>query len=436
MKIAVIGSGISGLAAAWYLSKRHEVTLCERAPKIGMDAHSVEIDCGNESVHLNAPMRVFFEGYYPTLTQLYDEIGAAYEPIEYSGSFSRHGGKTYFRYRNHLFGSRAIPFLAGRSAFSPQALRIGIELIRFLHQARQHRQFTDAEALSLQEYLQQNRYSDLFAQRFLYPAFAGICTCSYESIKAYPVSIIMEYLDSDLTWSRINRLSQGTHDVTERLAAAASKVRCNLHLKAVTRNTNGVSITDGNGYTEDFDHVVVATQANQAQRLLANASSEEKNALAKFKYEKSRILVHKDAKLAPENPREWAPVNFLLSDKHDKPMASIWMNHVYPQLGKETSIFETWNPFAEIDARQVLIDAKVERPVVSQNSLLGISELNKLHQQHDRRVWFCGSYAGPGIPLLESAVVSAKAVARQLNAAAPLSITEKPTHDTRMAAAS
>ncbi len=420
MKIAVIGSGISGLAAAWYLGKQHEVTLCERAPRIGMDAHTVEVDHGQGSVHLNAPMRVFFEGYYPTLTRLYREIDVSFEPINYSGSFSQFGGSTYFRYKNHWLGSRTVPFLAGRSTFNRKAIQIGAELIRFLRQTGKYRRFSssDLDSLTIQEYLKRNRYSDLFAERFLYPAFAGICTCSYESVKAYPASIILKYLDSDLTWSRVNRLSHGTHDVTTRLSAAASEIRCNLNLKAVIRKTNGVQVTDGNGYTQDFDHVVMATQSNQAQKLLADATAEEKTTLNRFRYEKSRIVVHTDRRLAPRRRAEWAPVNFMLSKEHDKPMASIWMNQIYPKLGNETSIFETWNPFREIDKDKILLDANVARPVVSQDSLQGIRELDKLHEQQDRRVWFCGSYASRGIPLLESAVTSARAVSEKLTAIA------------------
>ena len=316
MKIAVIGSGITGLAAAWYLSKQHQVTLCERGPKIGMDAHSVEVDCGEGNVHLNAPMRVFFEGYYPTLTQLYNEINVAYEPIEYSGSFSEDGGKTYFRYKNHLLGSLAVPFLTGQSALNPQAWKIGAEVLRFLRHARKSRRkhAANPDSLSIQAYLQQNKYSELFAERFLYPAFAGICTCSYENVKAYPAEIILDYLDSDLTWSRVNRLSHGTHDVAQRLASTASQVRCNFNLQTVKRTTSGVDITDDMGNTEHYDHVVLATQANQALKLLADARADEKSALSRFPYEQSRVVVHKDRRLAPALQRDWSPVNFLLSD--------------------------------------------------------------------------------------------------------------------------
>ncbi len=417
MNIAVIGSGIAGLAATWYLSKDHRVTLYERAPKIGMDTHSVEVDCGQGGVHLNAPMRVFFEGYYPTLTQLYREIDVAFEAIEYSGSFCRHGENAYFHYKNYSFRSTVLPFLTGRSAFHPRALKLGIELVRFLRRAKNYRQFSadETDALTIQQYLEQYGFSKDFAESFLYPAFAGICTCSYDNIKTYPASIILAYLDSGLTWSRVNRLSAGTHEVTGRLAAAAWKVRCSTHLKAVSRSADSVSLTDEQGHTEEYDHVVIATQANQALKLLADARTEERSALARFQYETSRTVVHTDRSLAPSNEKDWAPVNFLMSDTHDRPMASIWMNQIYSRLGTDTNYFETWNPFHEVASDKILIDASVQRPVVTQDSLRGIKQIDKLHDQPDRRVWFCGSYASRGIPLLESAVVSAKVLSEKLS---------------------
>lgn len=414
MKVAVIGSGMSGLAAAWYLSKHHRVTLCERGPHIGMDAHSVEVDRGQGSVYLNAPMRVFFEGYYPTLSQLYRDIEVAYEPIKYSGSFSQRGSRPFFQYKNHWLGSYTLPFLTGRSARSPAAWRLGLELTQFLRQARKRSGENLPDSLTIDDYLRQNHYSQRLAEGFLYPAFAGICTCSYDQVKAYPASIILDYLGSDLTWSRVNRLTHGVRDVAQRLSAVAATVRCNLNLKTLAAHDHGVEISDGDGYRETFDHVVVATQANHAVQLLPQSMSAERDVLAQFDYRQSRLLIHEDPRLAPAQQRDWAPVNFVLCAEHDKPMASIWMNSIYPQLGQRRQVFETWNPFEDVDAQHTLIDAAVDRPLVTPRSLAAIARLEQLQQQPERNVWFCGSYARRGIPLLESAVASAKGVADKL----------------------
>lgn len=418
MKIAVIGSGIAGLTATWRLKDKHQVTLYERWGKLGMDAQTAEIDCDGTPLQINVPMRVFYPEYYPKLTALYDELNIAYEPVQYSGSFSHFGGKTYFRYKNYWLGPYAVPFLTGRSMRSPAAIRIGAELVKLLHKTKRSNQAASLDNITIEEYMRREGYSEFFANHFLYPTYAGICTCSYDSVKQYPAAIILEYLNSGLTWAKVNRLTHGTQDAAGRLAASAAGVKLNMDLKSVALNDAGVEICDGEGHKAQYDHVVIATQANQALQLLSQASAEEQAALSKFRYEESQVVVHKDSNMAPKNPKEWAPVNFLMSDDHDKPMATIVMNRIHPQLANKPPIFETWNPLTDIEPKDVLLEASFERPVVSTESLGGITELEALHQQQDRKIWFCGSYSKRGIPLLESAACSAHSVAERLNSLA------------------
>ena len=414
MKLAVIGSGISGLAATWYLSRHHAVTLCERGPRVGMDAHSIELDRGRGSVYLNAPMRVFFEGYYPTLSELYRDLEIAHEPVRYSAGFSAGASRAYFQYRNYWLGGLTLPFLTGRSLRSPAAWRLGMELLQLLQRTDREERDSLSDSLTLEDYLSNNGYSKALAEGFLYPAFAGICTCRYEDIRAYPAAVILEYLASDLTWSRVRRLTHGVRDVAERLSAAAAEVRFNLRLESILPSEQGVTLKGSNGYREHFDHVVIATQANQAAPLLPATMREERELLGEFQYRRSRLLVHTDRRLAPADERDWAPVNFLLRPDQDMPMASIWMNSLYPGLAGSRPIFETWNPFEPVPEEETLIDATVERPLVTAGSLAAVRRLTKLQAQSERRIWFCGSYAHRGIPLLESAVLSAKSVAERL----------------------
>ncbi|MGQ0530654.1 MAG: NAD(P)-binding protein [Panacagrimonas sp.] len=416
LNIAIIGTGIAGLSAAWFLGQRHRVSLYERGPQLGMDAHTAQVACGEgQSVDINVPMRVFFQDYCPTLTQIYQSLGVAYEPVQYSGSFSRFGGDTYFRYRNWWFGARSVSFLAGRSLWSARAMRIGTEILRFMRRPSSDIPAEPSlDGISIEAYLQREGYSRSFAEDFLYPTFSGICTCSYEHIKAYPASIIRDYLQSGLMGSRVNRLVHGTRDAASRMAANAETVHYQLQLKSVMPVADGVQVSDGNGHQATYDHIVVATQANHALDLLQDANGREQQVLRKFTYEASKVVVHRDARLAPRQRSEWAPVNFLLSATQDKPMASIWLNSIHPQLKGRADLFETWNPYIEIPQDQILIEAGFERPLVTQESLQAIDQLAALHQESERRIWFCGSYARRGIPLLESAAASAKAIADRL----------------------
>lgn len=418
MKVAVIGSGIAGLAACWYLHKNHQVTLFERGSRVGMDAHSVEIDTSQGPVCINVPMRVFFEGYYPTLTSLYREVGIPFEPINYAASFSQLNGDTYFRYNNLRAGPYSLPMLAGKSLLQPQALGLGAELLRFLRDAKRcggnKAKAELADQKTVAQWLADNGYSKRFADQFLYPAFAGICTCDYQTVAEYPAGVILEYLASDLISSSVNRLTNGVYEVTEKLAGAATQVRLNAKLQGVKATSTGAEIALENGEAEKFDHVVIATQANRALQLLAEPTEAEQQALSQIGYESGRIVVHTDEALAPQNKREWAPVNFLLSAEQPRPMASIWLNRIYPQLAGQANVFESWNPLVEPAKDKVLVDAIVDRPVVTQQSLQAIQSLQQIQQQPDQTISFCGSYSRRGIPLLENAVASAKSVAESL----------------------
>ncbi|MEM1144015.1 MAG: hypothetical protein AAGI88_15660 [Pseudomonadota bacterium] len=198
------------------------------------------------------------------------------------------------------------------------------------------------------------------------------------------------------------------------MASAAANVRCNVELKNVAHRGRSVQVSDGTGNHVQFDHVVIATQADQALRLLPESMPAEREALARFRYQNSRLVVHEDLRLAPVQRSDWAPVNFVLSRDHEMPMASIWMNSIYPDLKHRRPVFETWNPFDDVAIENPIIDVTVDRPVVTRDSIDAVHALHQMQQAQDRKIWFCGSYAERGIPLLESAVASAKVVADRL----------------------
>jgi predicted NAD/FAD-binding protein len=158
---------------------------------------------------------------------------------------------------------------------------------------------------------------------------------------------------------------------------------------------------------------VIAAQANHALRMLA-CTQQERDALGSFTYQPSTVLMHSDARLAPPNRALWGPVNFILARGAEMPMATIWMNTVHKSFGGE-DIFQTWNPVIEPDPARVLSRVAVERPVVNEESVLGIAKLQALHAMPGRRIWFAGAYASPGVPLLESAVTSGLAVAGKIS---------------------
>lgn len=418
MKIAVVGSGIAGLSAAWLLSKDHEVTVFERSARLGMDAHGLDIESSEGNARIDVPLRVFFGGFYPNLTALYGCLGIESQPINYSASFGMLNEASYFRYDNYKMGSYSLPFFKGKRSINPRSLRIGWDILRFFRHIPRSLAAGIADDLTLAAYIGQNNYSRNFAEGFLYPAFAGICTCSHEQIKAYPARVVLEYLNTGLLFSSVSRVTQGTQDVVRRLAKDIHAIHLNTEVADVTPAANGV-VVGTPAATFMFDHVVLATQANQSARILGEVSCGEHEVLNAFTYEKSQVIVHRDSQLAPPGGEtRWAPVNFLLTDPEATPMATIWMNAIQtmPDL---PPLFQTWNPIVDPDPDLILTRSTFERPVVNAESLRGLKRLERLHQQPDRRIWFCGSYAAHGIPLLESATHSACSVAERLGCRRP-----------------
>jgi predicted NAD/FAD-binding protein len=412
MEIAVIGGGIAGLSAAWGLSARHRVTLIEQHPVAGMDAHSIDLAHDGGTVRVDVPLRVLYEGYYPTLIAMYQSLGVRLERTNYAGSFSRLGGATYYRYANWLVGRRSIPVPA--LPFGRSALRINGDLLRFYRLAPEALGSLGESAEPLGAWLDRTGFGREFAEGFLIPTFAAVCTCSAASVRAYPARVILDYLTRGLTFGGVRRVVLGTREVVNRLTEPLAAVRCGVPVRAITPTADGVRVA-WDGGEQRFDHVVVATQANQAAALLDPAYRREREALERFAYEGSEVIVHTDAALAPRDRRHWAPVNLICSDAHDKPMATIWMNRVQPALREQSPVFQTWNPIVAPREDSVRARSRFERPLVNGASLEAARTMRLIQAQPGRRLWFCGSYLGPGIPLLESAARTAADVAAAID---------------------
>jgi predicted NAD/FAD-binding protein len=181
----------------------------------------------------------------------------------------------------------------------------------------------------------------------------------------------------------------------------------------------GVRVETKQEQSEIFDHLIVATQADQALALLSKPSEAECKMLSAFSYDDVPILVHQDPALMPVNTKDWAHINLIIAQDRRAAMCCVWMNRFNPDWQIAKPIIQTINPLPESQPYNIIAQYNLKRPVVNAQSLAGLDILQQLHQQEGRRIWFCGSYAAEGVPLLESAVLSSLRVANRFSVPLP-----------------
>lgn len=417
LRVAVVGAGLAGLAAAWLLARRHAVVLFERRPAPGFTAQSVSVaDAGGGRQRVDVPLRVFYPGYYPTLTRLYDSLGVSSQSVSYAATLTDAAGRPYFRWRNLLLGGRSIATWAPRDAtLGARAWRIAAGMHAFARAARRADEATAGRSIG--EFCARLRLGEDFVEGFLLPAICTVCTCGTEQARAFPAEVIVEYLQRGLARQAVRRAMHGADEVQRRLLEGIPEHRGDARIRTLRRGAAEVRLVHEDGHEEAFDHIVLATQANQALALLGgSARIDEAALLASFRYVPVEVLTHRDTALMPPQRRDWSPVNLLVDPAHDAPASTIWINAVQPALRDAPDVFQTVHPLRQPREELLIGRARFERPLVGAASGTALQTLERLQREEGRRLWFCGSYAAPGIPLLESAVASAAAVAERLGA--------------------
>lgn len=442
MKIAIIGSGIAGLTASHLLqSNGHEVHLFESQDQIGMSAHTIDVanPNGGSSVWGDVPSRMFNGALWPSVVELYRSLGLNIAEVEAAQSYRRGREEPAlqfqmpFQWTREIFKSAGSSLLAvansvggksdsasdsasGKSGDGASSNRsVGGRRGKFLYSIKRLRDqgLHDLENLdgdmTFEEYLGRHNFSDDFLETFLYPALSStVCTCSHDAISKYPAVILLEAMQHITGDQRLCRVEQGARQVAERLSANV-EVHLKTPVSEVQQQRESVALTAG-GSRLNFDHVVVAVQANQIANLCSNLPAAEFEILEAFEYEDVEVVVHTDDQFMPAAKGQWGVFNFAASNVNSESMCTVWMNQFHTnwhQEGLTQPVFQTIRPIQEVRAGNLIRRAKLQRPLVDPRSWKLWRKLRALHRQPHRRIWFCGSYAMPGIPLLESAVKSA-----------------------------
>jgi predicted NAD/FAD-binding protein len=409
-RIAVVGSGISGLSAAWLLSQGHDVTLFEAEDRLGGHSNTVEAPAPSAPVAVDTGFIVYNEDNYPNLVALLDHLDVPTKPAHMSFAVSIDDGA--LEYSSHGVGAL---FAQKRNYASPKFWRMIGDLLRFQKEAPRDLAELERTGEALDSYLTRRNYGPLFREAHLLPQAAAIWSCTMGQMADYPAaSFVRFYMNHNLlkidmkpTWRTIDG---GSREYVRRLAAAfQGKVVTRAGITGVLRGLDGAALRFEDGRMEGFDEVVLAVHSDQALRLLEAPSAEERRLLGAITYRPNRAVLHRDVSLMPKRRKAWAAWSHLgYSDRAGEGGVTYWMNELQSLPGPP--LFVSLNPAKEPDPSLIIGEWDYEHPVFDAAAVAAQKTLWSL--QGRRHAWFCGAWFGSGFH--EDGLQAGLAVAEQL----------------------
>jgi len=413
LRIAVIGSGISGLAAAWLLGRRHAVTLFEANTYLGGHSHTVDVTLNQVSHPVDTGFLVFNHETYPNLVRLFETLGI--ETARSEMSFSLSLEEPSIEWSGTSLGTL---FAQPRNLIRPRFLGMLREILRFNREAARAAQNSGGPTLG--EFLARGGYGPQFRDWYLLPMAAAIWSCPTRAMLAFPFASFARFFRNHGLLALSGRpqwytVAGGARRYVERMARALPDVRLGTPVESMRRDGSGVRIRG-----EHFDAAVLACHADQALAILGeSASARERAVLGAFPYQRNRAVLHTDATLLPRRRRVWSAWNYTAGrDGPDgRPVAVHYLLNRLQPLPFAEPVIVSLNPHRAPEPGRVLGEFDYEHPVFDALALGAQARLADI--QGAARTWYCGAWTRYGFH--EDGLRSALAVAYQFGVAAPWS---------------
>ena len=411
MKVAIIGSGISGLTAAYRLHAEHDITVFEANGYPGGHTNTVNVELDGEHHAIDTGFIVFNDWTYPNFISLLDELGVASQPT--TMSFSVRDERTGLEYNGHSLNTL---FAQRRNLVRPSFYRLVSEIMRFNREARRLVE-KDHDETTVGEFLSRHGYSQSFAEQYLLPMGAAIWSCPLGAFSRFPIRFIVDFYHNHgllsirrrPTW-RVVRGGSKTY-VDAMIREFRDRIRLCTPIESVRRFPNRVEVQPRGKVSESFGHVIFACHSDQALRILDDdATSTERNVLSAFPYSRNVAVLHTDIATLPRTRRAWASWNYRLRRDHESPASVTYNMNILQGIRSRNTFCVTLNDEARVAPDRVLRRFEYHHPVFTTRR--AAAQTRHCELLNANRTSYCGAYWRNGFH--EDGVVSALAVVKAL----------------------
>ena len=392
LKIAIIGSGISGLTSAYILNKKHDITIYEKNDYIGGHTHTHKIPENNTTFNVDSGFIVYNENTYPNFIRLLDLLNV--ERQHSNMGFSVKTSYKDFEYSGNSIGSI---FAKKSNMFNPYFLNMLKSILRFNKVSIKDLDKIDAST-SLIEYLKSKRFSSYFIKYYIVPMAAAIWSTSPKMILKMPALFFIKFFNNHGLLQVKNRpqwwvIKNGSKQYVKKIINQFNgTINLNTPVIKVSRNENQVIIKTKTN-SDVFDAVIFATHSDQSLRLLQDYSDDEKNILSKIKYQKNTALIHTDTSILPKRKNAWSSWNYLLNEDDDTVTLTYNMN-ILQSLNASKTYCVTINDCDLVDKDKIIKKINYEHPLFTKDTIESQNNKNLINGVNN--TYFCGAYWGNG----------------------------------------
>ncbi|MBC53796.1 MAG: FAD-dependent oxidoreductase [Gammaproteobacteria bacterium] len=415
MKIAIVGTGIAGLTAAYKLHHQHDITVFEAEDRLGGHTATVEVSIDGRQHAIDTGFIVFNDWTYPHFIELMDELGVRWRESDMSfGVSCQTTGLEYAGVNGRLALYNGL-FAQRKNLLSPSYISMLLDILRFNKQATSDFDNNCIPDLQLQGYVKSLGLSDRFRDYYLVPMASAIWSTPFQRMLEFPVRFMVPFMVHHGLLNVHNRprwrtLTGGSGAYLAPMSAGfADRIRLSTPVTGIERHADHVQLF-ADGKVEQFDQVILACHSDQSLGLLRDASADEHAVLAAVRYQANDVVLHTDVSVMPDNKRAWASWNYCLTDdRHGLPRVTYDMNRLMG-LDSNTRFLVSLNDSDRIDPARILGTFNYAHPVFTRDAAHAQTQWSLVNGI--RRTWFCGAWWGKGFH--EDGVVSALRVAKAL----------------------